>query len=185
MTDNKQIFIAEVKTHSPFGWHAEKTWEELFDVANEHGDWLSIHTDENWQGSFELISRARDMTDKPILAKGIHKSDEEISRAIELGADYALVVGRIPGVYVEQCLIEVIDADQIFDLPDTAKVVWNQRNLSNGQRKHESFEKVRHIWSNWLAQASFIRTIEDVSPSATAFIVGTHLVDFVADFQRQ
>ena len=67
--------IAEVKTQSPFGYKSDKSWDELFEVANKVGDIISIHTDRRWGGSFELLQKARSLTNKPILAKGIHKND--------------------------------------------------------------------------------------------------------------
>jgi len=98
--------IAEVKTKSPFGFRSKKSWDELFRIANEHGDWLSIHTDPRWGGSFELIKKARSLTKKPILAKGIHRSDKDIKQALKLGANYVLVVGRIPKAHLNKLLIE-------------------------------------------------------------------------------
>ncbi len=180
----KPIFIAEVKTESPFGWKSEKSWDELFDIANDHGDWLSIHTDYRWGGSFDLIEIARARTDKPILAKGVHSTNEEIKKAVENGADHVLVVGRVPGVYQERCLIEPLDVDQIFDFSDQTRLVWNQRNLASGRSKNESFDDVRKIWPGWLAQASFITAIDEVSPLAEAYIVGTHLPEFVTSLCR-
>ena len=61
--------IAEVKTASPFGWSSNRSWEELFDLANQYGDIISIHTDSRWGGSFDLLKQARQQTTKPILAK--------------------------------------------------------------------------------------------------------------------
>ena len=51
-------FIAEVKTQASSGWRSERSWDELFDIANEHGDWISIHTDARWGGSMKLVSEA-------------------------------------------------------------------------------------------------------------------------------
>lgn len=160
------------------------SWGELFDIANQHGDWLSIHTDYRWGGSYDLLENAKQRTERPILAKGIHSTDEEVAKAVECGADYVLVVGRVPGVYVEQCLVEVADAGQFMEFDSSVKAVWNQRNLANGARKAERFDDVRHIWPNWLAQASFIRYPKDVCPDADAFIVGTHLAQFVTSLCR-
>ena len=98
--------IAEVKTQSPFGYKSEKTWDELFQVAEKIGDIISIHTDPRWGGSFDILERVRTLTKKPILAKGVHNTDEEIKRAIHLGADWVLAVGRIPEAYTEKCMIE-------------------------------------------------------------------------------
>jgi len=69
------LLIAEVKTESPFGFVSEKTWRQLFDIANKHGDIISIHTDKRWGGSFDLISKAKELTKKPVLAKGIHATE--------------------------------------------------------------------------------------------------------------
>ena len=91
--------IAEVKTKSPFGYVSGKDWAELFEIANIIGDIVSIHTDPRWGGSMELVKKARNLTSKPILAKGIHKSDDEIRQCLEAGADFVLVVGRIPTIF--------------------------------------------------------------------------------------
>ncbi len=173
------IFIAEVKTESPFGFRSDKSWEELFEIANEYGDMVSIHTDYRWGGSFDLVEKARSKTDKPILAKGIHALDEEVNIAIESGADYVLVVGRLPGVHLEQCVIEPTNWRQICNYPIDTKVLWNQRELVGGGRKSFSFEQARELWPGWLVQASFITGLEDVNPSADAFIVGENLSEFV------
>jgi len=86
MYKNIQI-IAEEKMESPFGFKSQKTWYELFSIANEIGDIISIHTDSRWGGSFDLIKKAKSFTNKPILAKGIHATDSDIEKAIEYGAD--------------------------------------------------------------------------------------------------
>ncbi len=69
MYKNIQI-IAEVKIQSPFGFKSEKSWDELFVIAEKAGDIISIHTDARWGGSFELIKKAKSLTKKQILAKG-------------------------------------------------------------------------------------------------------------------
>lgn len=66
----KPLFIAEVKTQSPFGFFGNKSWDELFEAANKVGDIISIHTNPLWGGSFDHLMLARRMTNKPILAKG-------------------------------------------------------------------------------------------------------------------
>ena len=105
----KLLIIAEVKPISPFGFKSDKTWDELFQIAEKYGDIISIHTDARWGGSFDLVKKAKSLTKKPILAKGIHETDELIVKAFEAGADYALVVGRIPNIKEEllkKCLVE-------------------------------------------------------------------------------
>ena len=88
--------IAEVKTHSPFGYTSEKSWDELFAVANEIRDILSIHTDPRWGGSFELLEKARSRTNKPILAKGIHdrarRLQIHLSPQLHAGATFFVIL---------------------------------------------------------------------------------------------
>lgn len=174
----KTLIYAEVKICSPFGWRSEHSWDELFEVANEIGDVLSIHTDPRWGGSFELLSRARSLTEKPILAKGIHASDDEVVRAIDCGAESVLVVERIPKLHAAQCLIEPRTFDELTKLPANIKAVWNSRDLNNGGIKNETYGQAREAFSGWLCQASNIKTISDIHPKADAILVGTNLLSF-------
>jgi indole-3-glycerol phosphate synthase len=177
-------FIAEVKTHSPFGWKAKASWDELFEVAREFGDMISIHTDSRWHGSFDLIRKARQKTNKPILAKGIHESDSEIVKALSAGADYVLVVGRMPGIHIDKCLIEPNNLVELGNLDQTVKAVWNSRDLSSGGLKSESFDEARRVFPGWLCQASNIATVDDVDKSADAVLIGTNLVSFVESLKK-
>ena len=174
------LLIAEVKTMSPFGFRSKKGWEELFEVANMHGDMLSIHTDPRWGGSFELLARARAMTDKPILAKGIHATDEEVKQALALGSDKVLVVGRLPAVHLERCLIEPYTLAELRSLPPGTSAVWNSRDLETGALKPDDFAAARAAHPGYLVQASNIRTIADVDPTADAILVGQNLEQFIA-----
>ncbi|MEK7143624.1 MAG: hypothetical protein AAB756_02225 [Patescibacteria group bacterium] len=176
---NKKIqIIAEVKTQSPFGWKSDKNWDELFQVANKIGDIISIHTDSRWGGSFDLLKKARALTNKPILAKGVHDNDSLIQQSIDAGADWVLVVGRIPSVHIKKCLIEPLTIKELQTIPDNIRVVWNSRNLSDGGLKKDTFEEARAIFKGWLCQASNIKTIDDVNDGASAVLVGTHLLEF-------
>ncbi len=170
--------ITEVKTQSPFGFKSDKSWEELFAVAEKVGDIISIHTDPRWGGSFELVKKARKLTDKPILAKGIHATDAEIEQAIKAGADYVLVVGRITNIHQDKTIIEPLTLAELVKIPATFKVVWNSRDLSTGGLKKETFEQARKIFKGWLCQASNIRTQADIKDGADAVLVGTHLILF-------
>ncbi len=181
----KTQIIAEVKTQSPFGFRSKKSWDELFCIAENIGDMLSIHTDPRWGGSFELIAKARSMTSKPILAKGIHATDADIEKAIAAGADHVLVVGRIPSIHIEKCLIEPNTLEELKKIPSNMKAVWNSRDLSNGGLKRETFEEARKLFSGWLCQASNIRTVEDIQEGADAVLVGSHLVEFVESVQEE
>lgn len=179
--------IAEVKTQSPFGFKSEKTWDELLAVANKIGDIISIHTDSRWGGSFDLIKKSKSLTDKPILAKGIHTTDAEIDQAIAAGADYCLVVGRIPKIHIEKCLIEpnnladlveIIKQIENKKLPHDLKIVWNSRDLETGGLKKETFADARKIFDGWMCQASNIKTFQDINESADAVLIGENLIEF-------
>ena len=176
---NKVQIIAEVKTQSPFfGYVSDKSWDELFQIAEKVGDIISIHTDKRWGGSFDLIKKARALTNKPILAKGIHAHDSEITKAVDAGADFVLVVGRIPKVYLEKCLIEPLTLDELKNIPTNFKAVWNSRDLKTGLLKTETFEEARKIFPGWMCQASNIKTVSDIKKGADAVLVGTNLVEF-------
>jgi len=180
---NEVKIIAEVKTESPFGFKSVKIWEELFCIADEIGDIISVHTNRKWGGSLDLVERAKKLTSKPILAKGIHPTDRDVIKAHESGADYILVVGRIPEVYNEKCIIEPLRLEELYKIPDNSKVLWNTRNLHNGKPKYETFEQAREIWKGWLCQASYIRTIKDMKLGADAVLVGSYLNEFYASLK--
>jgi indole-3-glycerol phosphate synthase len=181
----KVTIIAEVKTRSPFGFRSEKSWEELFAIAERAGDMLSIHTDPRWGGSFELVRKAKLLTKKPILAKGIHASDSDIEQAIEAGADYVLVVGRVSKVHVDRCLIEPNTLAELRTLRATAKAVWNSRDLATGGMKTETFAEARNIFPGWLCQASNIESVDDIEPGADAVLVGTHIEAFAQSLRME
>ncbi len=176
MYKNTEI-IAEVKIMSPFGFKSEKSWDELFVIADEIGDIISIHTDTRWGGSFDLIRKAKTLTKKPVLAKGIHATDIEVQQAIEAGADHVLVVGRIPTIHQEKCLIEPLTLTELKTIPENLKVVWNSRDLSDGGTKEETFEDARSIFKGWLCQASNIKILQDIKEGANAVLIGTNLAD--------
>lgn len=176
---NNIQLVAEVKTKSPFGFESNESWDELFEIANEYGDIISIHTDPRWGGSFDLVAKARRLTNKPILAKGIHAQDRDIEKALAAGADYVLVVGRVPEVHLESCWLEPYTLTEISQYSQESRVVWNSRDLQDGSRKSETFAQARKLWPGWLCQASLVRTVTDVLPGADAVLVGTHLKEFV------
>jgi indole-3-glycerol phosphate synthase len=175
---NYQI-IAEVKTKSPFGYRSEKSWDELFQIAESVGHMISIHTDIRWGGDFDLIRKAKSLTDKSILAKGIHATDIEVQAAIDAGADYVLVVGRIPKVHQDKCLLEPDSLADLRLIPDMFKVVWNSRDLNTGGLKSETFEQAREVFGGWLCQASNIKSVSDIKSGADAILVGTNLEEFI------
>lgn len=205
MFKNIQI-IAEVKTQSPFkpSTHIStgRTWEELFALAQSVGDIISIHTDARWGGSFDLFKKARGLTSKPLLAKGIHSADKEIERAFEIGADYVLVVGRVPKISADKllrCLIEplslenfkkildeveALEKDSGMKIRENLKIVWNSRDLKDGSLKTETFEEARALFRGWICQASNIKTVDDIYPDTDAVLVGTHLVEFIESLKK-
>lgn len=177
--EKKPTIIAEVKTMSPFGFSSKKSWDELFRVAEKCGDMISIHTDPRWGGSFEALTKARKLTKKPLLAKGIHEKDSDIEKAIASGADLVLVVGRVPKVHSDKCIIEPHTLGELARIPKNMKALWNSRDLKTGGRKKETFSEAREIFNGFLCQASHIESVDDVHPRADAILVGEHLEKFV------
>ncbi len=196
------IIIAEVKPWSPFGKPlSTKSWDQLFELANACGDVISIHTHPLWRGSFDLIRKARKRTQKKILAKGFHETDDEIKQAIDAGADHVLVVGRIPKVHLNICFIEPLTLAELAGIPKDTWAVWNSRDLSGlknlpgippflierwkqgvglSDQKQESFKEAREVHSGLLCQASNLRTKNDIDPGADAVLVGSKLETFAA-----
>jgi len=176
--------IAEVKTESPFGYTSKNTWDELFKIADTIGDTISIHTDPHWGGSFDLIKKAKSLTDKPILAKGIHSDDSQIDQAIQAGADWVLVVGRLPQIYQDQYLIEPNSLAELKNIPSNYRIVWNSRDLKTGGNKKEIFSEARNIHPGWLCQASNVCKLSDINPKANAVLIGTHLIDIYQELPK-
>lgn len=177
-------FIAEVKTTSPFGLASTDSWESLLEIAITYGDAISIHTNARWDGSFEKLRRARALTTKPLLAKGIHPTDDDVRRALDYGADAVLVVGRIPADdLLSKCWLEPLTIAQLKALPPCL-AVWNTRNLLGGAPKIETWEEARSAWDGTLCQASYIMRLSDIKPDADCYIVGEYMKD-VARESRQ
>lgn len=175
------IFIAEVKTKSPYAFKSNKSWDELFKIANLIGDWISIHVEPEWEGSRELIVKAKKLTSKPIVAKGIHRTDEEVKASINAGANYVLVVGRMPKLDCYNKLI--IEPNTISELENISLehlALWNARDLKSGKLKEETFDQARKAWNGWLCQASAIKNKSDIDNRAHAVLVGEHLPAFIS-----
>jgi indole-3-glycerol phosphate synthase len=192
----KPIFIAEIKTQSPFGYRSKDSFISLMDLALEHGDWISVHTNALWGGDFQALSFVRKFTNKPILAKGIHPTDKDIQRALDYGADYVLVVDRIPEDYNlhEKCLFECSYLNEFKKMVEDThfhfqKHVYNFRHLRTGQPKKiqgiDTYLKFKPINPQfapldklWICQASGIEKPTDVREGVSAYIVGEHLSKF-------
>lgn len=196
------IFIAEVKTQSPYGYKSDHSWIELLKIADKYGDWISIHTNPLWGGSFEAISLAKKITNKPILAKGLHHTYNEMEQCYKNGADFCLVEGgfypfsgyKNAGDILYEVSYELMDntikyikqynKSKLFFQKEkhlnNLKLVYNARDLKTGQLKENHKEKLeKHInLGVWICQASGIKSIKDVHPKVNAFIVGENLVEF-------
>lgn len=182
---NKPIFIAEVKMQSPYGYKAENTFYNLLEIAVRNGDWISIHTNPLWGGSYEALEFARRFTNKPILAKGIHSHNDNIKKALDYGADYVLIVDRLPTSDFTKCLIEMTynDAERLLDssFGQELKFVTNSRNLKTGELSTYNENLGKYLANDnckWVCQASGILSPRDVNPNVNAFIVGENLEFF-------
>lgn len=194
--DKKPIFIAEIKTKSMFGFESKYNRETLINCAIDYGDWISVHTDPRFGGGFDDIYRIKQLTKKPILAKGFHCHDDDVKKCFDLGADYVLIVDRLPrdlfDKYGDKLLFELSDLNGTekvsWDILDNGKFVYNGRNLENGLGKKYigDYEKYRKMFY-WLCGASLIKKPEDIQtyyPNCEAFIVGENLVEFCKEYRK-
>jgi indole-3-glycerol phosphate synthase len=194
---NGQIFIAEIKTQSPYGYKSERDFNVLAYEAITFGDWISVHDNALWGGDFETIAFVRKQTRKPILAKGLHSTDDDIQRALDHGANYVLVVDRLPRQeFWKKCLFEwssVVNwrlmAENIYE-GTKHKYVHNIRDLTTGighkyNALPEYVEYKKKHPESWICQASGIRTLNDVDPNVNAFIVGTHMSDICVSIHEE
>jgi len=101
-----------------------------------------------------------------------------IAQALDAGADWILVVGRIPKIHPALCFIEPWTLDELQSIPNDLRAVWNSRDLKDGGFKKETFEQARGLFSDWLCQASNLTTVADIKPGANAVLVGTNLLQF-------
>jgi len=185
---NNPLVIAEVKTESPFGFRSDRSWTELFAIALDVGDVVSVHVDPRWGGSLGFLRGARALTTRPLLAKGIHAADIDVRRALGAGAQWVLVVGRVPAPdLLPFCLLEPKSVAEAVEMPVTARLVWNARDIETGKRKQESYGDLRRALGpdRWICQASFIGSWGDVAPSASAILVGEYLPEFAKAWPRQ
>ena len=182
----KPIFIAEIKTKSPFGYQSPHTFIQLMEVAIEYGDWISVHDNALWGGDYETISFVRKYTNKPILAKGLHTTQESIQRALDHGADKVLIVGdTFEGNFSSNSILREIDNKNPKNIWSGGKVwkqiVINSRNLRTGEVAKDVDKQISAFKKEGfdVFQASNIKSRKDISPDVNGFIVGTHLMNFV------
>jgi indole-3-glycerol phosphate synthase len=195
---NKPQFIAEIKLKSPYGFQSIHSFETLTKTAIKYGDIISVHTNPLWGGCFEAIEYIRRLTDKPILAKGIHSKNDDVRKALDYGADYVLIVDRFlydqSDGYNEIPISKILHEigkniqDKIYQHPDL-KYVYNGRDLMNHglAKKYLDFKKYRDQ-TKWLCGASLISDpihVELFYPNCDAFIVGENLMKFCGILKKQ
>lgn len=187
----KPTLILDTKDMSPFGWESKLTWMAQFAFAENHADIIAVHSMPEFGGTDSRIQIAIAETKKKILVKGIHRTDDEIQKYLDMGADYVLVVGRLPDKkYWDKCMMEPTCIAEIknWDLKgvkfeDVPMLVWNTRNLVTGLPKIEKFDEYYRTSIGWVCQASMIESIEDINPNADAIMVGTHMRKIVKELQ--
>lgn len=195
---SKPIFIAEIKMTSPYGYKSPHAFIDIMKLAIKHGDWISVHTNKLWGGDYEAISFVRKNTNKPILAKGLHSTDDDIQKSLDHGADYVLVVDRFPYPKKidkntnlwDKCLFEIHDMRFLQDnlnlykektyFPSlhNNKFVYNFRDLRTGLPKKLNEINMLLKQNIWTCQASGIKTHSQIVDGVDAFIVGSELVNF-------
>jgi len=144
-------FIAEIKTQSPFGYKSSHSFNELMEYAIVYGDWISVHTNALWGGDFDAISYVRKFTDKPILAKGIHGSDEAVQSALYHGATYVLSVDRIPksDYLASRCIFELSSLELPLDRQLSYKAFLDVGDIE-GYNQMNNLHKTK--WNTFLKE---------------------------------
>jgi indole-3-glycerol phosphate synthase len=189
ISGKSQLFIGEIKTMSPFNFKSPYSFNELMNLCIDDSriDWISVHTGAIFGGDLESISYVQNFANKPILAKGIHGTDKFLRETINRGAEYALIVNRVPDfneIDLQRCLFEM-DIDFARDIAadyskNNLKFVWNARDLKTGHFKPiEQLKPFLELENAWICQASGIKNIDNIHPDVSSFIVGENLVDFV------
>jgi indole-3-glycerol phosphate synthase len=160
------IFIAEIKTRSPFGFVSPYSFATLMREAIKHGDWISVHTNALWGGDFDTISYVRQFTDKPILAKGFHGSDEAVQSALYHGATYVLSVNRVPKseYLASRCIFEFDN----LDLPEATRKSYQAFREIGDESNHQFMDMLHQgRWAKFLQGNTVVcnhRNLKDGSP---------------------
>jgi hypothetical protein len=201
--------VAEVKIQSPFGFKSKRSWDQLFEIAIEYGDVVSIHVSPEWAGSTKLIEKAYPKCAEkgiPILAKGIRIDDTLAHECLKCGANFFLSHDQYmhdyfePGtVWQELPPIKQNDTFMGMKLCRDRVYVVNARNIASGEDAPDHWDYIRrlHPWvspittygfgdksGGVLVQASKIKTIKDIKPDANMVIVGEHLPEFIKDLNE-
>lgn len=210
---SKPKFIAEVKVVSPFGFKSNYDAVTLTTMALQYGDWISIHVDPLWRnqhdGAWALdyiktcVKNGGHRASK-LLAKGLHKTDGEICDSMKAGADYVLVVGRMPNVkYLPNCLLEPLNSKQLYmddyvrAVNESAGLVLNRRDLLTGLERSKLCDGPHSWMTHWtcvfdtdikilrkfikvpIIQASGIKSSNDILKGIDGYIVGENLPQFI------
>lgn len=197
--NNESIFIAEPKTISPFGFKSNYSQRELQFLAINNGDWISVHTNEFWGGSVADLPFIKDHLiegkNQKILAKGLHLTDKEVDDCFKYGADYVLVVGRIPKIHLNKCLLEPIHEEQAREMSKTNchALVLNNRRLRDGGEngwtwKPGLLQKLADnkslIYASNIKSYDFVNS-KDFKSYFSGYIVGANLPQFIISKQIQ
>lgn len=180
-----------------FGFQSKYSRNILIDTAIHYGDWISVHTDPRFGGSFDDIHIIRQETKKPILAKGFHIHYSDIQKCFDLGADYVLTVQKpsekLNSFYSNGLLKNIIfEIDNINDISNVnqhlMRYCYNGRSLKTGFGKKYigDYQQFRDR-CDWLCGASLIKELDDVQkfyPKCDAFIIGQNLVEFCKDYAQ-
>lgn len=170
LLDIPQTVVAEVKDKSPFGFENPYSRLKQFEICEKYGDIISIHTDSRWGGSLDWLKIAKQLTTKPILAKGFHEGSWVSHLLNYTSTDYVLTVDDNPNL-ITRTQLRHEKHEKIWQEFTTLKnlenskasvTVWNKRNPLTGEYKKETIQEVREIFKGKLCQASGIKGPEDI-----------------------
>ena len=139
-------YIAEHKPRSPFGWVGPDIPVEDFIGLHTDAGAYAVHVQEPWGGSWDTLARARAVTDKSVLVKGV-LSEREVGRVVASGAVALLIEGQNDHLPVRLPVIEVTTPEALGRAlqREPAWIVVNARDIDTGEMHPERHDEMRSL----------------------------------------
>jgi len=180
--------IAEFKRGSPFSdiSYSQAGVEDVIPVYEKMGaKWISILFSEQWSGSISDIALANQISETPLLAKGILKNLEELEELKEAGADAILLISGYNLEFYEKAIqlglvpfVEVHTIQEAQELqPQFEYVVVNARDLQTGEIDLSTHKRILPYLeaASYKVAASGLQR-DSVVAGYDAILVGTSLM---------